>query len=76
MVPLTFYTHTGPGGVPGGGVPAGPGLPVAERGSAAPAAGRRRAGPEEGETEGASQAHRGGGGEAGRHHEGRGGKEG
>lgn len=65
LYPLTFSTHTDPGGVPGGGVPAGPGVRLAERGGGAPAAGRCRAGEEEGETGRASQANPGRGGEIG-----------
>lgn len=62
---LYTHTHTGPGGVLGGGVPAGLGVRLAERGGGAPAAGGCRAGEEEGETGRASQANPGRGGEAG-----------
>lgn len=51
--------HAGPGGVSGGGVPAGPGVGLAEGGGGAPAAGGCQAGEEEGETGGASQANAG-----------------
>lgn len=61
------HTQTGPWGVPGGGVPAGLGVGLAERGGRAPAAGRRRAGEEKGETGRASQADPGRGGETGWH---------
>lgn len=70
------HTHTGLGGVPGGGMPVGLGDAVAERGGGAPAAGRRRAGEEKGKTGAASQANFGRGGETGRRHERCGRKEG
>lgn len=64
LVSVNFsYTRSGPGGVPGGGVPAKLGVRLAKRGGRAPATGRRRAGEEEGETGRASQANPGRGGQ-------------
>lgn len=56
------HTNTGVGGVPGRGVPAGPGVRLAERCAAAPAAGGCGAGEEDGEIGRASQASPGRGG--------------
>lgn len=70
------HTNTGVGGVPGRGVPAGPGVRLAERCAAAPAAGGCGAGEEDGEIGRASQASTGRGGKTGCWHERRGRKEG
>lgn len=70
------HTNTGVGGVPGRGVPAGPGVRLAERCAAAPAAGGCGTGEEDGEIGRASQASPGRGGKAGCWHERRGREEG
>lgn len=63
------HTNTGVGGVPGRGVPTGPGVRLAERCAAAPAAGGCGAGEEDGEIGRASQAIPGRGGKTGCWHE-------
>lgn len=65
-----IHTRSGPGGVPGRGVPGGLGVRLAERGGGVPGAGRCWAGEEQTETSRTSHANSGPGGKTGQQHEG------